>query len=67
MVCVVVVLCVFIGKHCLLLICSHGIRRPYPKIPARNRYEYDYPNKEKDDDSEEEDNWELLDVDVPYS
>lgn len=42
-------------------------RRPYPKIPARNRYEYDYPNKKKDDDDEEEDNWELLDVDVPYS
>lgn len=42
------------------------IRRPYIP-PARDKYEYDYPNKKKDDDGEEEDNWELLDVDVPYS
>ncbi|AES91096.1 putative ribosomal protein S21 [Medicago truncatula] len=41
-------------------------RRPYIP-PARDKYEYDYPNKKKDDDGEEEDNWELLDVDVPYS
>jgi len=43
------------------------IRRRRPRIPAWNRYEYDSPNKEKDGDGEEEDNWELLDVDVPYS